>query len=232
MEIGSNMAEVIIPGPGGRIEGRYHKNPGSNVGGGLDSNAPIVLILHPHPLHGGTMHNKVTVVMDRTFVLNGFTVLRINFRGIGKSEGIFDNGEGELNDAAAAMDWLQAENPHARSVWVAGFSFGAWIAMQLLMRRPELDGFIAASPPANIYDFTFLAPCPVSGLMVQGDKDEVVSYESVKTLAEKLSNQKGIKVDLERVPEGDHFFTNKLWFITQSITKYLEARNVGAPNRF
>jgi alpha/beta superfamily hydrolase len=160
--------------------------------------------------------------------MNGFTVLRFNFRGIGKSEGVFDNGEGELNDAAAALDWLQAENPHARKYWVAGFSFGAWVTMQLLMRRPELDGFVAVSPPANIYDFNFLAPCPVSGLMVQGDKDEVVSYDAVKTLSEKLSNQKGIDVQLERVPEGDHFFTNKLSCITQTISQYLQ-ENKAAP---
>ena len=211
------MAEVIIPGPGGRIEGRYHKNP--------NPEAPLALILHPHPLHGGTMHNKVSFVMYQTFFMNGFTVLRFNFRGIGKSEGVFDNGEGELNDAAAALDWLQAENPNARKYWVAGFSFGAWVTMQLLMRRPELDGFVAVSPPANIYDFNFLAPCPVSGLMIQGDKDEVVSYDSVKTLSEKLSNQKGIDVQLERVPDGDHFFTNKLSFITQSISQYLQKNN-------
>ena len=161
------MAEVIIPGPGGRIEGRYHKNPGS--GNGLDSDAPIVLILHSHPLYGGTMHNRVTVTMDRTFVLNGFTVLRINFRGIGKSEGIFDNGEGELNDAAAAMDWLKTENPHAKDIWIAVFSFGAWLTMQLVMRYRELKGWVAVSPPAHI-DGHILNQFAMEYLMIHGDE--------------------------------------------------------------
>ena len=207
--------EVIIPGPAGRIEGRYHVNP--------NPEAPLVLVLHPHPLHGGTMHNKVSYVMDKTFAMHGFTVLRFNFRGIGKSEGVFDNGEGELNDAAAVLDWLQARHPHGRTCWVAGFSFGAWIAMQLLMRRPELHRFVVASPPANIYDFNFLAPCPVSGLVIQGDKDEIVHKESVKTFVDKLSNQKGITVQLDMIEDADHFFTGKLSFVAQSIAQYLKS---------
>ena len=93
----------------------------------------------------------------------GFATLRFNFRGVGKSQGVFDNGIGELSDAASALDWVQQIHPEARTTWIAGFSFGAWIGMQLLMRRPEVRGFISIAPPANMYDFTFLAPCPSSG---------------------------------------------------------------------
>src|SRR5277367_5243733 len=85
-------------------------------------------------------------------------------------------GTGELSDAASALDWAQTINPEARACWVAGFSFGAWIGMQLLMRRPEVEGFISIAPPANLYDFSFLAPCPSSGLIVHGDKDAVVPH--------------------------------------------------------
>ena len=107
-------------------------------------------------------------------------MLRFNFRGVGRSQGYFDNGPGELSDAASALDWLQTVRTRTpSSCWIAGVSFGTWIAMQLLMRRPEVEGFICVAPPANLYDFSFLAPCPSSGLMVNGDKDRVVPSNSV-----------------------------------------------------
>jgi hypothetical protein len=99
-----------------------------------------------------------------------FPTIRFNFGGVGKSDGIFDNGEGELSDAACILDWLQQYNTNSKICWVAGFSFGAWIGMQLLMRRPELNGFVSVSPPANMRDFSFLAPCPSSGLIIQKTK--------------------------------------------------------------
>ena len=150
------MPEVIMNGPEGRLEGRYQHGEGNT--------APIALMLHPHPQHGGTMNNKVIYALYHEFVERGFSVLRFNFRGVGRSQGKFDRGEGELSDAASALDWLQTYNPNAGSCWVAGYSFGAWIGMQLLMRRPEIEAFISVAPPASQYDFTFLAPCPSSGL--------------------------------------------------------------------
>ena len=130
----------------------------------------------------------------------GFSVLRFNFRGVGRSQGSFDHGTGELSDAASALDWAQSINPEARACWIAGFSFGAWIGMQLLMRRPEIEGFISIAPPANLYDFSFLAPCPSSGLIVHGDKDAVVPPKDVNTLVEKLKTQKGIVIDQQIDP--------------------------------
>jgi len=210
------MAEIIIPGPAGRLEGRYHETR---------EGAPVALVLHPHPMQGGTMNNKVSYVMYQTFVKLGFNVMRFNFRGVGRSEGAFDDGNGELSDAATMLDWLQTENRHARGFWAAGFSFGAWIAMQLLMRRPELDGFVVASPPANMYDFNFLAPCPVSGLLIQGDIDEVVPLSNVETLAKKLRQQKGIKINLDIIKGADHFFNGKLPLLSQAMEAYLIERN-------
>ena len=122
------MPEVIFPGPDGRLEGRYH--PQKN------KDAPIAIILHPHPLYGGTMNNKVVYNLHYAFHRIGFTCLRFNFRGVGRSQGEYDQGIGELSDAAAALDYLQSLNANAKNCWVAGFSFGAWIGMQLLMRRP------------------------------------------------------------------------------------------------
>ncbi len=208
------MPEVIFNGPEGRLEGRYHQT--------RNATAPVALLLHPHPLHGGTMNNKVVYSLYQSFVRQGFAVLRFNFRGVGRSQGRFDNGQGELSDAASALDWMQAQNPNAADCWIAGFSFGAWIAMQLMMRRPEISGFISVAPPASMHDFSFLAPCPASGLIVHGDKDEVVPIAAVSKLAQKLGNQKNIKVDYRVVEGGDHFFTDRIDELSGHVDDYLK----------
>lgn len=193
------MPELIFPGPEGRLEGRYHPQPGK-------PDAPIAIVLHPHPQFGGTMNNRVVYNLHYAFHNMGFTVLRFNFRGVGRSQGEFDQGIGELSDAASALDYLQAMNPNSKHCWVAGFSFGAWIGMQLLMRRPEITGFISVAPPANMYDFSFLAPCPSSGLIVQGTADRVAPPKDTHMLVGKLREQKGITVTHEEIEGADHFF--------------------------
>ena len=217
------MPDVIINGPAGRIEGRYLSNSGQDAG--------IALILHPHPQHGGTMNNKVVYTMYNTFARQGFSVLRFNFRGVGRSQGEFDNGEGELSDAAAALDWLQNNNPNAKSCWIAGFSFGSWIAMQLLMRRPEIESFVSVGLPANMYDFSFLAPCPTSGLVVHGQQDTVVPKDSVEKLLKKLSHQRGINLRYEIMDHADHYFNNHLDRLSQIIEEYVQdfAKRAKAP---
>jgi alpha/beta superfamily hydrolase len=160
------------------------------------------------------------------FAERGFSVLRFNFRGVGRSQGYFDNGPGELADAASALDWLQLQNPDSRFCWIAGVSFGTYIAMQLLMRRPEIDGFICVAPPANLYDFTFLAPCPASGIMVNGDKDRVVPSASIAELAAKTKVQKGVKIEHAVVPDANHFFQDKIEDLTKVIGAYVDRRTV------
>ena len=217
------MPEIIFNGADGRLEGRYHHVPAGQ--------APLALILHPHPLHGGTMNNKVVYSLFHMFARRGFSVLRFNFRGVGRSQASFDHGQGELRDAAAALDWMQMYNPNSSSCWVAGFSFGAWIGMQLLMRRPEVRGFISVALPANMYDFSFLAPCPSSGVMVHGEKDRLVPPDSVAKLVQKLSQQRGIKIDLEVVPEADHFFTNHVEQLDAVVEGYLDHALAPAPQK-
>ncbi len=138
--------------------------------------------------------------------------------------GLFDHGSGELSDSAAAFDWAQTINPEAASCWIAGFSFGAWIGMQLLMRRPEIEGFISIAPPANLHDFSFLAPCPSSGLIIHGDKDAVVPPKDVSGLVDKLKTQKGINIDQMVVKGANHFFEGKIEPLMQSISAYLDKR--------
>lgn len=215
------MPEVIFNGPEGRLEGRYHhsKKPG----------APIALVLHPHPQFGGTMNNKVVYAMYQAFVKRGFSTLRFNFRGVGRSQSTFDNGQGEMSDAASALDWMQAHNPNASGCWIGGFSFGAWISMQLMMRRPEINGFISIAAPASQHDFTFLAPCPASGILVHGDRDEVVPIDSVDKLAAKLKSQKNIKIDYEIVKGCDHFFVDHMPQLKKIVDDYLDKSLVKAP---
>jgi alpha/beta superfamily hydrolase len=207
------MPDVIFNGPDGRLEGRYHH--------GRTPNAPIALLLHPHPQHGGSMNNKVVYALYQTFVRRGFSTLRFNFRGVGRSQGRFDNGLGELADAAAALDWMQTYNPNASASWVTGFSFGAWIGMQLLMRRPELDGFVSVAPPANHYDFSFLAPCPSSGLIVHGTSDTMVPEAAAAKLAQKLALQRNIEVTYRTVDGASHFFHDHLDILTGQVESYL-----------
>ena len=208
------MPDVIFNGPEGRLEGRYQH--------AKRDDAPVALILHPHPQHGGTMNNKVVYSLYHAFSRRGFSTLRFNFRGVGRSQGEFDSGLGELSDAAAALDWMQGHNPNATGCWIAGFSFGAWIAMQLMMRRPEINGFIAIAPPASIHDFSFLAPCPASGLMVHGDSDDIIPEESVAKLADKLGKQKNITIDYNVVKGCDHFFREHLETMEKHVDKYLD----------
>ena len=210
------MPEVIINGEDGRIEARYHHEPGPT--------APLAIVLHPHPQLGGTMNNQIVYDLYYTFVRRKFSVLRFNFRGVGRSQGLFDNGPGELSDAATALDWMQGYNPEARACWIAGVSFGSWISMQLLMRRPEIEGFISVAPLANLYDFSFLAPCPSSGLMVNGGEDRVVSTEAVSSLVEGLKIQRGLVVDHEVVPRANHFFEGKVNELMEVVDAYLDKR--------
>ena len=168
------MVDLLITGPEGKIEAKYSHN--------RNDKSPIVLILHPDPSRGGTMNTKIVFLLYKIFIRNGFSTIRFNFRGVGKSQGTFDEGDGELSDAASVLDWLQQYNSSSKICWVSGFSFGSWVSMQLLMRRPELNGFVCVSPPANLKDFSFLAPCPSSGLIVHGDKDKIASFESARIL--------------------------------------------------
>ena len=208
------MPEVFFNGPAGRIEGKFAES--------TNPKAPIALVLHPHPKFGGTMNNKVVYNVYKTLFEHDFTVLRINFRGVGRSLGEYDDGIGEMTDAATALDWLQVNYPMSKLNMIAGFSFGAWIAMQLIMRRPEITNFLAISPPVNKYDFSFLSPCPIPGLIIQGDKDSVVSEDSVSDLANRLSKQKNIDVNYRVIAGADHFFRDKIELLNEEIRDYLK----------
>lgn len=210
------MAELIIPGPAGRIEARYTQGAGES--------APVALILHPSPRVGGSMQDPVTITLFQTFEKRGFSVLRFNFRGVGRSQGTFDSGSGELADAAYVLDYMEGMNEAPKAVWVAGYSFGAYICLQLLMRRPEIDGFIAVAPPANHYDLSFLAPCPASGLILSGGNDIVASPQDIERGLTKVRVQKGEVIERDTIDDANHFFQGKLDLLSQKSGAYLDRR--------
>jgi uncharacterized protein len=212
------MPTVIFPGPEGRLEGRFSPAPRPR--------APVAMILHPHPPGGGTMNEQITQRLYKTFVNRGFATLRFNVRGVGRSQGEYDQGIGELSDAASALDYLQSMNNNSKHCWVAGFSFGAWIGMQLLMRRPEITGFISVAPPANMYDFSFLAPCPASGLVINGTADRVAPPADTTSLVGKLHEQRGITITHEQVEGAGHFFDGpgQMEQMIGSVSDYVKRR--------
>ncbi len=209
----NKVVEIFIPGPAGRLEAKYYKSK--------KKTSPVALILHPHPQYGGTMNNKIVVETFNTFMDNEFSICRVNFRGVGKSDGEFDNGQGELADAAAALDWIERENFDNSQCWIAGFSFGSLIAMQLLMRRPEINRFVIISPQPNVYDFSFLSPCPTSGMVIYGKKDELVPVHSINELKTRLMNQKGINVQFDQISDANHFFAKSEENLKKTLNKYI-----------
>ena len=210
------MPEVIFNGPEGRLEGVYHPGKGEN--------APVAMILHSDPQSGGSVDDKVSFYLFELFKRRGFATLRFNFRGVGRSQGEFDSGVGELSDAASALDWMQSLNKNATKCWIAGHSFGAWIGMQLLMRRPEIDGFLSVSPPASVHDFSFLAPCPSSGMIIQGTGDELVSEPAVQKLVDKLQSQKGIEIEYEKIEGARHHYQEHYAPLVKTVDAYLKSR--------
>src|SRR5258708_19815071 len=127
------MPEVMFAGPDGRLEGRYHHSK--------DSGAPVALVLHPHPLHGGTMNNRITYSMYQAFQKLGCSVMRFNFRGVGRSQGRYDGGIGEIGDASSPLAWMHAFNPGHMALWIPYSSFLPFIPNQLLILLPVYCDF-------------------------------------------------------------------------------------------
>ena len=200
------MTEVLINGSQGKLQGFYkHTENSKNIG----------LVLHPRKCTESSMDNNIVSSLFESFSNNNFSTLKINFRGVQKSEGEpEEDGLGELSDAATALDWLQGQNEDISSCWIGGIDFGAWIGSQLLMRRPEVIGFINVATPIKEFDFSFLSPCPASGLIIHPTKQIDIEQKNVITLVKKLSNQK-IKIVYKKI-NADINFENK----EKEIRKY------------
>lgn len=210
------MPEHLLSSPEGKIEIKYQP--------ATQAEAPMAIILHPHPEHGGTMNNKVVYTLYQAFLEQGFHVARFNFRGVGKSTGHFDFGEGELRDAVYVLNWMKEQFSQSSKIWTAGFSFGAWVTLQLVKKYPEFERFICAGPPANVYDFSFMLPFDREGIFIQGTADTIVSPKAAQDLADKVTRMSNITVTNHMVEEADHFFTGKLDQLMSLTTNYIKQK--------
>jgi hypothetical protein len=158
----------IIEGNIGAIEIRYHD-------GHYDM--PLVVVCHPHPLHGGTMDNKVVHTLVKAFASLGLSTLRFNFRGVGQSAGEYDNGRGESADLRAVCQWFRKRHPQ-RPLWLAGFSFGAYVALRA-HDKAKAEQLCLVAPPVTLYDFNKLPQVGIPWMVVQGGRDEVIDPDAV-----------------------------------------------------
>jgi alpha/beta superfamily hydrolase len=202
---------LFIPVAHGRLEAIL-KEPRSNQARGT------ALVLHPHPLGGGTMHNKV--VFRAASALNdaGLITLRINFRGVGQSTGEHDEGRGELEDVRAGLDYL-AENYSNQPLTLCGFSFGARVGLEVGISDRRVDYLISIGTPMDKYDFGFLAECRKPILFVHGAEDEYGSVDKIQRLVTMLEEQ--TPVQLSVIPGADHFFDGHLDELKQAITEWI-----------
>ena len=167
---------LTITGPAGALEALMACPARGGSAGAVFR--PTAVILHPHPLHGGTMQNKVVHTLARAFNELGVASVRFNFRGVGASAGSFAHGVGETEDALAVIEWVRAQRPGA-AVWLAGFSFGAYVALRTA-QRANVAGLITVAPAVHLYDFSTLSIPSCPWLLIQGEADEVVPVEAVR----------------------------------------------------
>jgi uncharacterized protein len=181
----------------------------------------VALVLHPHPLGGGTMHNKV--VFRAAAALNdaGLTVLRINFRGVGQSTGEHDEGRGEQEDVRAGLDYLAQHYPGQR-ILLCGFSFGAAVGLTVGITDPRVALLIGIGVPLKKYEFNFLAACRKPLLLVHGEHDEYGDVENLRKLVAEL--EANVPVQLVIIPGAGHFFDNELDELKRVITEWVTER--------
>ncbi len=209
---GTRLVAPTIPGPAGALEALLNEREG-------DSPAIAALVCHPHPQFGGTMHNKVVHRLATTLHELGAAVLRFNFRGVGKSEGVYDEGEGELEDARACLSWLRARYPPAK-LWVAGFSFGAWVAARLAASEPGVERLILVAPGVGQSDFSVMREAAVPKLVIQGTADTTCRPEILEAEFPMWRKPK----ELVRVEGATHFFDRKLAELGQAVAEGVRKR--------
>ena len=205
--------QFIIDGPAGDLEALLESPQDREPLG-------CAVVCHPHPVHGGTMTNKVAHTLARSFVGVGFAALRFNFRGVGKSAGAFDEGRGEVDDVLCAVDWMRASAP-ALPLWLSGFSFGAAMAIRAAVStRP--DGLVSIAPAVSRFavDFETQPDCP--WLILQGDEDELVDIE--ETVAWVNSLEPG--PELEVFPGAEHFFHGKLVQLREAVEAFVRENSI------
>lgn len=211
------MAETFyrtffLPGPAGKLEATLWTTP-------VAEPSMTALVCHPHPLFGGTLHNKVVFQTAKALNHRGIPVLRFNFRSAGLSEGEHDKGRGELDDVRAAIEYLASEFPE-RPILVAGFSFGAWVGLRVGCEDARVEKLIGLGIPVTSLDMSYLRECGRPKLLIQGGDDQFGPRASVEEFFASLSEPKQLVI----VPHADHFFSGHLTEVKKAIDAWLDLR--------
>ena len=206
------VRSIELRGPAGRIEELLNT--------GKDDARYAAVVSHPHPLFGGTMHNKVVYHAMKSFQSFGIPVLRFNFRGAGLSEGKHDNGYGEVADLRAALDWMQQE--YARPLLFAGFSFGSFVGLKACCGDERVKGIAALGLPVSAggreYRYRFLSTCTQPKLFISGTEDEFGPQAEVEAVVAQAMPP----AELVMVPQANHFFSGKLEFMQEALHRWIE----------
>ena len=202
---------VDIVGPAGNLEAVLR----------LPEGAPraVAVVLHPHPLYDGTMNNKVVVMLQRAMLDSGMAALRFNFRGVGRSGGQHDNGVGEVDDALAAVNWLQSRYPDLPLV-VGGFSFGAATAVRLRTRH-KVDALITAGLPARYFKDEHVGGINCPWLLVHGEADDVAPWPAAREWAASLNAP---QLQMQSWPDAGHFFHGHTVSLRNTVRQWLDGR--------
>jgi len=204
------IREFQLTGPAGKLECLSDQPE-------PDQRVPVTAVLcHPHPLHGGTMRNKVVTIMERALREIGLATVRFNYRGVGESEGDYDEGNGETDDLLAVVDWVRRVRPDT-DLWLGGFSFGAYITLRAAQDLP-VRRLLNIAPPVERYEFERLPPPNCPWLVVQGDEDDVVSSDAVIRWSEQLDQPP----DLVIMEGAGHFFHRRLMDLRGLIKNHVQ----------
>jgi hypothetical protein len=206
-EIPCSGENFLIPGPSGVLEALLAQPENFEQGN------PIAVVCHPHPLYGGSMANKVVHIVADAFNRMGVATLRFNFRGVGHSAGRYDNGEGEVDDLVAIVDWFKARYPGS-PLWLAGFSFGSFVAFSA-HKQVEAQRLLLVAPPVGRFPFDPDQCVEIPWMVIQGGKDDVVSPPDVSVWVQRCRNAPRY----EWFADADHFFHGKLIQIREAIIR-------------
>ena len=201
------LRHVDLHSSAGRLEALYRD---------LQDPAGVAVVCHPHPLGGGSLHNKVVFRAARGLENANVATLRFNFRGVGASQGKHDEGEGEQADVTAAIDWLMKTHPGKKLI-VGGFSFGAWVATRVACEMPEVAAVFLIGTPVNKYDFGYLRHCEKPMLFLHGTQDEHGDVAKLEQLAQQVRNAESVIVT-----GADHFFTKQIEMVEETMRSWAE----------
>jgi len=199
------LASLDLEGPAGRIEALLQEWEGAEP-------PFLAVVCHPHPLYGGTLHNKVAHRLAATLHARGGSVMRFNFRGVGRSEGTHDRGQGELDDARIVLAELRRRHPGVPA-WAAGFSFGSWVASRLAASDPAVERLLLIAPPVHTQTFEEMRTSAVPKLVVQGTADDICRPENLARVYPEWAEPKR----LVEVPGAGHFFDRQLAELAAAI---------------